>query len=218
MIVSDILTSVKRQFGDESGVQVTDTDIIRWINDGQRHIVKVNEGLLEKVATSNSVAKQQQYALPVDCLILKSISYQATGDPSYFKLKGFSLNEFNEYIDGWDGNIYQPGTPTCFTIFAGNIDFFPIPDISVANGIKIYYTRKPVDVVLSSDTPDLPDLYHEPLVKFCLLRAYELDSDYYNINLKNTDFQQDLELLRGRLDWKQQEVYPSITILSEDFY
>ena len=36
--VQDVLLSVKRQFGDESGVQVTDSDIVRWVDDAQREI------------------------------------------------------------------------------------------------------------------------------------------------------------------------------------
>jgi len=218
VIVSDIQTYVKRQFGDESGVQITDTDIIRWINSGQRHIVKVNEGLLEKVSTANTVVGQQAYALPTDCLILQSISYKSNTDLSYFKLKGFTLNEFNEYIDGWDGTTYQQGLPNCYTIFAGNIDLFPIPDTSMTSGLKIYYTRKPVDIVNPSDTPDLPELYHEALVKFCLLRAYALDSDYYAQQLTSGELDSDIMTLRGRESWKQEETYPTITVRNEDYY
>lgn len=33
--VQDVLTEIKRTFGDEAGVQITDADIYRWIDRGQ---------------------------------------------------------------------------------------------------------------------------------------------------------------------------------------
>lgn len=36
--VADVFRRVKRTFGDEAGVQITNSDIIDWINDGQVEI------------------------------------------------------------------------------------------------------------------------------------------------------------------------------------
>lgn len=218
MIVSDIYSRVKRQFGDESGVQVTDTDILRWINSGQREIVAQNEGLLEKTALTSTVANQQEYTLPTDLLILKFISLKYSSQLSYFKLKGLKTTDFNEYIDGWAGTSFGAGTPVVYTIFSGKIVLFPTPDATVADALKIYYNRIPVDVTGSSDTPDLPTLYHEVLVKYCLQQAYEMDEDWDASQIKGSALDADIALLRGREEWKQQEFFPTITILSEDNY
>ena len=216
MIVSDIYNRVKRQFGDESGVQVTDTDILRWINDGQRQIVMANEGLLETTATSSSVVNDGDYSLPADLLILRSVSYKAPGNAFYSQLKGMSFTAFNKYVDSWDGDTLTVGVPEVYTSYAGNIILYPIPSQAVTNGIKIYYQRKPTDLTLSSETPDLPVLYHETLVKYCLQQAYEMDEDWEASVAKGTEFSTDLSLLRGREDWKVQETYPVISILPED--
>lgn len=218
MIVSDIYSRVKRQFGDESGVQVTDADILRWINSGQREIVMQNEGLLEKTALTNTVENQQEYDLPVDLLVLKFISLKYTGQNSFFKLKGYSATKFNEYVDGWSGTDFGTGTPVAYTLFSGKIILFPIPDTTISNAIKIYYNRKPVDVTGSLDTPDLPEIYHESLVKYCLQQAYEMDEDWDASQLKGSAVDADISLLRGREEWKEQERYPVITVLAEDDY
>lgn len=218
MIVSEILTKVKRQFGDESGVQVTDSDIIRWINESQRHIVTANEGLLEKVVTSPSQAGVGSYSLPLDLLIMHSMSFQDAGVLSYTKLKAFSLNQFNEYVDGWDGSTYSPGTPSIYTIFAGNIIVFPIPLVGAANAFKLYYTRAPTDVVNVTDTPDLPLLYHDVIVKYCMQQAYETDANFQGVWFKSNEISTETAVLRGRNDWKQEGNYPTITVLYEDGY
>lgn len=216
MNVSDILIRVKRAFGDESGVQVTDADIIRWINDGQRQIVMHNEGLLEKVSLADTVANQQEYGLPADCMMLQSVRYKGPSDPSFFRLRGYHLNEFNELIDGWDGSVYTQGTPTAFCVQAGKIELFPIPDYSLVGSIKIYYNRAPVDTTLLTDVPEIPVLYHEVLVKYCLAQAYELDEDWQASGIKAQDMAADLNLLRGKDDWKKQDTYPVITVLLDD--
>lgn len=218
MKVQDIKIRVKRIFGDESGVQLTDEDILRWINDGQRHVVKMNEGLLEAIAKANTVKNQQEYDLPIDVLILRSVHFKYVDQTSYFHLKGYSFQEFNEFIDGWDGSDYSPGIPVAYTIYADKIIFFPIPDRDITDAIKIYYHRKPTEVTGDLDEPDLPELYHETLVKFCVQKAYEMDEDLEAAAAKSNELTSDIQLLRGRSDsWKNEEVYPTITVLHDDW-
>jgi hypothetical protein len=50
MLVSEIATRVRRQFGDDVGILITDADIIRWVNDAQREIA-VKANLLQVRAT-----------------------------------------------------------------------------------------------------------------------------------------------------------------------
>jgi hypothetical protein len=217
MIVSDIMSRVKRQFGDESGVQVTDADIIRWINDGMRHIVMQNEGLLEITATSNVVANQQEYSFPANLLIFKSLSYKGEGQDSYFPLKGMGFPEFNSHIQGWDGTAYGTSPPCVYTVFAGQIRVFPIPDVSITEGFKLFYNRVPTDIAAGSDTPELPVLYHPTIVDYCLKQAYEMDEDFEASGAKMEEVISSIQILRGRDDgWKSQEIYPHITVSPDD--
>lgn len=218
MIVSDIKTRVKRTFGDESGVQITDEDIVRWINDGQRQICVQNDNLLEKSALASLIAEQNEYTLPSDLLIFKSISVQYANELSYRRVTGYDFVKFNRFIDGWDGTDQSSGRPVAYTIHAGNIIVFPNPDRAVTDGLKIYYNRKPIDVADDVDTPDLPELYHETLVKYCLVQAYKLDEDYDAAGAESADMTNDVTFLRQRDSWKEQETYPTITVMPEDQY
>jgi len=218
MIVSDVKTRVKRQFGDEAGVQVTDADILRWINDGQRQIALHNESILEKVATQNSTASEEEYSLPSDLLLLHSVTYKTPDEGSYHHLKGLKKQEFDNFIDGYDGTDYGTGTPTVYTIFASKLILFPTPDIASTNGIKIFFTRKPTDRTADGDTLDVPELYHESIVNYCLRQAYEMDEDWQASNIKASEIKDDLTILRDRDDWSKREFYPSISVLPEDAY
>lgn len=219
MQVQQIKTEVKRMFGDESGVQITDTDIISWINAGQRQIVLQNEVLLEKTVTADSIQGQADYslsALSSDILVFRGLLYKGVGDTSYLRLRGLSLNEMNEYLDGFKGDTITIGTPTVYSIFENTISLYPVPDTSVAAAIKIYYNRQPVDIANDTDIPDLPPLYHDALVNYCLMRAYEMDENLQAAVAKGQQITSDLNMLRGREEWKEEELYPTITVRWED--
>lgn len=216
MLVSDIMTRVKRTFGDESGVQLQDDDLLRYINDAQREIVKENENLLEQTALATSVIGQSDYSLPVDLLIFRSLSYRGPGDIAYYPLKGYTLNQFNEYIQGWDQNTSQNGTPVCYMIYSGKVSLFPPPDHNLANTMKIYYNRKPIPVTVVGDTPELPEVYHDTIIRICLAYAYEMDEDWDAVAAKGAQVAGDIRTLKGKEDWKNEDVYPTITVREED--
>lgn len=219
MQVTEIKSQVKRMFGDESGVQITDTDIVAWINAGQRQIVMQNEGLLEKTQVANSVGGQGEYAISSvvsDLLIFRGLMYKGPADVSYLRLKGYSMNQFSEIVDGWNSDTSTLGTPTMYTQFEEKLYLFPVPDVSSTAGIKIFYNRKPLSVTLDTDIPDLPELYHDTIINYCLMRAYELDENLEAAGAKGQQVDTDLKLLTGRDNWKNQETYPTITILEDD--
>lgn len=216
MILSDVKTRVRRTFGDESSVQVTDADIVRWVNDGQREVVMMNNELLEKITTANTVQGQQDYTIPTDCYTIRSILYRSGASSSYFKLLGQSLQEFDEYIDGWDGTIYGQSDPAIYTAFANTIKLFPIPATSLTAGLKLYYYRYPVDVALDADAIDLPLPYHSAIVEYCLKQAYELDEDWTSVQNKASEFNTSVTGQKVSEKDAKAETYQLITVMRSD--
>jgi len=190
--LADVKVRVKRTFGDESGVQLTDQDIVRWTNDAMRDIVTTNEGVLEAIALTDAVAGQQAYTPPADMITLNNITYKSSSDTSYYPIRARSMQQFNIEADGWDGSAWaQNRRPFMYGVWNNTIQFFPIPDESFAGAIKIYYQRLPVEVVDDGDLLDLPDPYFNAVCSYCLARAYR-DSQ------------------------NAQEFYPTITARPED--
>lgn len=218
--VAEIITNVQRMFGDESGVQINEADMIRWINQGARTIVMQNESLYQLSTTASSVADQQLYSLPSDLLILRSIKYKESTTGQYFKLDGYDLAKFEELVDGWEGDTSR-GVPTCFTVVDTStspqvVAVYPTPQVAVVDGFKITYNRMPVEVTDTTDTPDLPLIYHDILVKHCVQQAYELDEDWEAAGNKAGELDRDINLLRGREEWKAQATYPVINVCLDD--
>jgi hypothetical protein len=219
MNLSDVIVRVQRQFGDESGVQITSDDVTRWANDAQRDIVLRNESVLQTTGTANSVANQQAYAFPQNLLVLRSIHYKREdGDLAFYKLKGMSYTEFDEYIDGWEGTAYGPSYPIVYTTYADQILLFPIPVSSGTNNIKIVYSREPTELTSDVDQIDLPLPYHNAVVDYCLAKAYQLDEDWNAAGVLSNEYNASVNLNRERENWNNHEVYPRITTNIEDFW
>lgn len=221
MNLGDLKTRVKRQFGDESAVQITDDDIIRWVNDGIQYIVMNNDGLLEKIDTADIVVNQQDYSLPADLLTLKAVHVKNTADAlSYLHIEAYDLQKFDEYADGWDGTFFGTGTPFVYTVYANQFKLFPIPDFDCVGGIKFYYNRKPTLLTDADDAIelDLPISYHNGVVHYCLQQAYELDENMESYNRKGADVQDIIRMNRSKQGKVNEEVYPSITTLADDLW
>lgn len=211
----DIAARVKRQFGDEDGSQVTDADIVRWINDAQREI-SVQHDLMQKKATAATVANQNSYSLPADILRLRSVKFQG------ITLEGISLEQADELLPANAQSVaqgYPTGTPCSFWVFAGQINLYPAPASTSASDLTIYYTATIVDLAaLTGDAPNiitLPPEYHNSILEYCLKQAYELDANTALMQAKGNEFQQGIDRLKANTDWQNQATYPSITVIPE---
>lgn len=216
MIVSDIITRVRRTFGDEAAVQVQDEDIIRWINDAQIEIVKNNEAALQKTGFVDLVANQAVYTLPTDLLILRALRFKYSTMTSFTALKYKSVQQFDELVDGWDGTLYGSGSPIYYTMFEGQATLFPTPDTSTTSGLKVLYNQKPTDVVLTSDSPSLPLIYHNSLVTYCMWQASLLDEDHDPAVMYQANFKNDMDNLKSKETREATATYASITTLGDD--
>lgn len=215
MNLGAIKQRVYRKFGDEAQVQINDTDIKNWVNDGVRHIVTKNENLLQQIATVDVVVNVGEYVLPGDLYLLRSVTFKYY--EYYAHLRNMDMTKFDEYIDGWDGaqNISKPNV---YNVYAGKIRFYPIPDKSITAGIKIYYARLPIDVVSDIDLPDVPAEYYNTIVNYVMQQAYELDEDWDASEKKGAQVQTDIQVNRSRQESEAIETYPTISTLREDMW
>lgn len=216
MNVQDVVTRVRRKFGDEAAVQVSDADVIRWINDAQVEILKRNESALQKTALVNLVANQSTYTMPSDLLMLRSLRYKLSDMLSFSALKYKSLQEFDEAIDGWDGTAYTAGYPRFFTIFENIVTLFPTPDRAATGGLKVLYNQKPTDVTVLADALSLPLIYHNTIVSYCMWQASHLDEDHEPALMYRNDFSEDMALIQGKETRDPTATYPVISVLEYD--
>lgn len=207
--VDQVVTYVKRQFGDESGVQIGNDDIIRWINAAEQEIITANQ-VLKAVATTVCVVGQEEYVLGQDIDLQYINSIHVDGRKLPFK----NFNEAESYISLNDPDKTQHTRPEFWYEWAGVVSLYPIPDS--AYSFKVYYHRVPVALTATSDTLNVPDNYFNRIVEYCMAQAYELDENLDAALAKSQQFQSNLVAQSLDENSASYDKYPMITVLDED--
>lgn len=203
--VSDVIRNTKRQFGDESNVQITNTDIIRWINDAQREIAGQLRHLKGR-AVMNLVPGTSAYVYPienivqVDALILDGKT-----------LPFMNFMDAREIID--KNSEDATGKPDFYYAWGKELMFYPAP--VEPHVVEMYFARFPQDITSETDPLSIPDKNYDSLIDYVLAKAYELDEDNDAArNLRSTFAARLLEQTDEEQNM-QNSLYPSITILEE---
>ena len=169
---ASVVSHIKRQFGDESGVQITDTDILRWINQAQREIAMIAK-VTQAVATTDVVLGTYEYQLPdMNAIEISSIRYNKRP----VQTMEFPMAE--HYLQENDPEHSSTGSPEWWYRWADVVYFWPTPDQDIVAGLEVFYIKSPDAVVDTSAPLGLPDKYYEALIQFCMSKAYELDEDF----------------------------------------
>ena len=209
MIVQDVIDRVLKQFGDEASVQITQTDIIRWINDGTKEIA-IKNNLLQTTALQNVTAGTNTYNFPSDMLAMQAMYYDK------LKIAFMKRSEYDVYVNANDPQEVQTGVPYMWTRWGTQFTLYPKPSSDLTNGIKILYIQVPGDVSLPADTLSFSNQYHNRIVEYVLQQCYETDEDWDASTQKQAQFNDGLDTLKAKEEFVERETYPTITVLMDD--
>lgn len=206
MLVSDVGTRVKRQFGDEVGAQIDDEDIIRWCNDAQQEIA-LQQKLLQTTAVVPTVVNQQDYTLPTDLLALRGVRYDKV------RVTGITMDEIDNVLKDRT-EVY--GIPQYYWLFSNTLSLWPTPD-DIKN-ITIYYTKVPTALAAVGDTISLPAQFNNRIVEYCIAQAAELDNDLEHYQLKMGQFQAGIDQVKNVPEQTEiDDSYPYMSYNPEEY-
>jgi hypothetical protein len=207
-LVSDIITAAKRQFGDESGAQITDTDIIRWVNQGQLEIARKNKWN-KTTATTPSVSGQSQYSFTgVNIISIEAVFYNEVpiDQRQFSEVQELILSKTNPAQT-------QSGVPILWYDWDDSVFLWPPPQAST-DTIKLFCVLQPVLITTGSDTLSIPDVYYQSLLNYVMQQAYELDDDWNGSMVKQKQLTDDLNEIEQ--DYGSERFYATITVMQED--
>lgn len=209
---TDVADRVRAQFGDVSGAQLADSAILRWINDGQREIVNSNP-ILRATKLSDIVAGQQDYTFPNDKVLAIEAIYV-----SGYPVKNVSPQAAREYIIAIDPtSLLNAERPEVWYERAGVITFYPVPNKSITNGLKMEYVKVPANITTFASTLTIPDRYFNELVNYVIAQALEMDENYDAASYKNRQFRDGLDRLNLKENLSQTDLYQSILPDTSDY-
>lgn len=202
-----VMIAVRRMFGDAAGVQVQDSDIFDWINDGQDTIVNRNR-ILKTRAFTNSIVGVPQYQYPDEQIEqVEAIHY--AGVP----LKSVSFAQAEQEIRYWRNKT--PANPVVWWEWAGAFTLWPTP--ASAEEMVLYYTVRPQRVSTSEDRLSVPDKYFQTLVQYVLQQAYELDEDWQAAQQKQSQFEANINSFGEEERTGERLTYETITDVDTEY-
>lgn len=201
MNLGDIIISVQRQFGDDTEAQITTEDITRWANDGQLEVARRTEALLFTF-TESTVQGQREYPLPADFLRVNKVTW------SGLVLSRTSSADMDKSFPTRDVSPFRPGAPNSYYVRNRKIYLFPVPD-SVQD-LVVEYNARPVSLVETDDQPSLPVEMHLDIVRYCLVRARELDGDRAGAKEAQAEFEARVAMTADESQNPYSDSYPSI--------
>lgn len=208
MKLNDIIKRVQRQFGDDVEAQITEEDIVRWVNDACLEIASnnvTNQGYF--LGTTPVTSGVREYELPADMLTLRSIRLDNR------KLIASSYEQVSELDDSMDTAV---GRPTHYWVYDGKVNLYPTPNEDY-NSLTIMYVKTPdiLSASMKNVEPDIPTQYHPRIVEYCIAQAAELDDNLAHYQQKMGQFQSNLMALKQNDQPDGEGYYGSITYVME---
>jgi hypothetical protein len=181
--VGDVYQQVKRVFGDESGVQLTNDDIARWINEAQVDIASQNQ-VLQATATMNVIGGTATYSLASVTPRIDSIASILLDGR---RVGNIPISQAEESISLADPEATETGAPQFWYEWAGDITFWPVPNKNY--NMLIRYTAQPTNVSTSTtDVLSVPDECFTDVCNYVLMRAYEMDENPEMMAAKQAEY------------------------------
>jgi hypothetical protein len=211
MKLGDIIKRVQRQFGDDVEAQITEEDIVRWVNDACLEIASnnsTNQGHF--LGTTPVTEGVRNYELPDDMLLLRSIRLDNK------KLVGSTYEQISELDDHMDSAV---GSPTHYWVFNKLVNLYPTPNANFTS-LTILYTKTPdlMTVDLKHLQPDVPVQYHPRIVEYCIAQAAELDDNIAQYQQKMNQFQSGILASKSNSEQPESDgAYPYITYYASEY-
>jgi hypothetical protein len=182
--------------------------ILAWINDGQTDICRKAE-CLNGVYPISTVVGTGAYPYPAD--FIKEQTVKLNG----YKLSRLTLPSIDVLFPDREVENVR-GNPLYYYHWNRNINLYPIPDTAATNGLTIWYIRNAVQLTGSAQTPEIPSIFHEDLVEYCLWRALQQDEQTVAAREKKQDY--DTRLMNTIYDSQNVDSYsyPAVQLCAGD--
>lgn len=209
MKLSQIVTAVQRQFGDESGAQITRSDIIRWANDAQVDINRQTE-VLQVHSETDAIKGDGSYDLPTDFVRIRRVTWD---DVLLQRIELEELDKTSRTIDK-----ASSGSPDKYYVWGRRLWIYPRPSNTGSGNLDIFYVKMPDPLVNDDDEPEVPVHMHEDIIRYALARAKELDEEDGKAQEVMADYNARLSLSKDEAQNPENNSYPAVRDIEASYW
>lgn len=186
---------------DPTNIRWPQTELLDWLNDGQREIALYKPNVFVKNTVQQLVSGTKQ-TLPADGVTLVDVvrNMGVNGSTPGDAIRVVTREILDAQVRGWHSStasattkhyVYTPLDPKTFYVY-------PPQPSSGAGQVEVIYVASPTDATLVS-TITIDDVYMTALLNYILFRAYTKDAEYANnAQLAAAYYQQFQGILQGK--------------------
>lgn len=207
---NDVAEDVKRIFGDESLVELKNSDLIRWIGAAQREVATSHE-TIKGTLSHDVIAGQNSYGnLPSVVHQIQAINYDGT------PLKPVTFQAAQETIVSNDPDMDATGDPKIWYEWDGDIFVYPSPNETKTSALTVFYQGYPTNVTTLTETLQVPDRFYNQIVDYVLGQAYRLDENWQASQYQDQRFRDSMNRHLAKENIVDSNYYPTKVVLPED--
>jgi hypothetical protein len=211
ILASAILTKAKTIVQDSTGVRWQTSELLGWLNDGQRAVVSLKpDASVKNIAVALTVGSKQ--TIPADGIVMIDVvRNMGSGSTPGAAIRKIQRHVLDEQIPDWHTSA-KASAVTLYAMFdpRNQKTYYIYPPAASATQIEIVYSCVPVDVATEASTITIDDIYAGPLLDFVLYRAYSKDAEYAgNDGRAAASYAAFLQTLGGKEKAEQENEAPS---------
>jgi len=174
-----IIDKASVQLLDTSNVRWTRSELLGWVNDGQRQIIIITPSATNKVAVKKLDAGTRQ-SIPSDgWTLLEVIRYMGTtGTKAGRAIRVTSRELIDSFNPNWHDD-YPTVMPKHYVFDQQDQTIFYVYPPNNGNGyVQLNYAPIPVDLATEDDAIVISDMFETALLDYVLYRANSKDAEY----------------------------------------
>lgn len=162
---------------DTTAVRWTETELLGWLNDGQREIVLHRPDAYTKSISHTLTVSETKQTIPTDGIRVIDVVRNLGGNKS--AIRNIKREILNDQIPDWHSAspsatvqhfTYDDRDPTRFYVY-------PVQPASNPGSVELVYSCAPADVAIGAAIA-IPDTFANALIDYMLYRAYQKDVEY----------------------------------------
>lgn len=178
ILASAILTKVKILIQDTTNIRWADSELLGWLNDGQRDICTKRPDACSKTASVALVAGTKQ-SLPSDgTAVIKVIRNMGTdGATAGTALRKVPMELLDSSLPDWHAATAVAVVKHFMTDPRNPRVFYVYPPATGTTQVELLYGAVPVDAAATSSAITIDDAYEPALIDYIAFRAFSKDND-----------------------------------------
>lgn len=179
ILASAILGKAQTIIQDTTGVRWPQTELLGWLNDGQREVCILRPDACTKIASIALVAGTKQ-TLPADGIMVIEVlrNMGAAGTTAGNAIRKVPRQVLDGQVPGWHAATATASVQHYTTEIRAPKNFYVYPPSTGSTQVEVLYAAAPTDAALVSSVIGIDDIYSNCLIDYVLYRAYSKDTEY----------------------------------------